>query len=435
MSTATKTAGLEFELPPGQEASEPPEARGLARDGVRLLVADGAGVRHSRFDQLGRFLSPGDLLVVNTSATLAAAVDGRRADGRAVTVHFSTRLDDGRPDDGRPDDGRPDDGRPDDGRPDDGRPDDGPDGGRAAGGRLDGGRAAGGRLDGGRADDGWADDGIWLAELRPPGRATGPVTDARPGERISLPAGAALDLLAAAGPRLWRVRAVLEGGAVAYLAEHGRPITYAYLRGSWPLRDYQTVFARDPGSAEMPSAGRPFSAELVTSLAVAGVVVTPITLHTGVSSLESGEPPLREWFRVPQPTAELVTLTRAAGRRVIAVGTTVTRALESAADRAPGGMTGHGTAGHGTAGRGTDRAGGYGPGLEAAGAWTDLVLGPQRPARVVDGIITGWHAPGASHLDLLTAVAGVGRVSAAYREAIRHGYLWHEFGDSCLLLP
>jgi S-adenosylmethionine:tRNA ribosyltransferase-isomerase len=361
MSTATKTGRPDFELPPGQEASEPPEARGLARDGVRLLVADRTGVRHSRFAELGRFLSPGDLLVVNTSATLAAAVDGYRPDGRAVTVHFSTRL----------------------------------------------------------------DDGSWLAELRPPGRATGPVTDGRAGERIALPAGAAVELRAPAGPRLWRVRAVLEGGAAAYLAAHGRPITYAYLRGSWPLRDYQTVFARDPGSAEMPSAGRPFSAELVTSLAAAGVVVAPITLHTGVSSLEAGEPPLREWFRVPQPTAELVTLTRAAGRRVIAVGTTVTRALESAADLTPGGL----------AGPGADRAGAGALGLAAAQGWTDLVLGPQRPARVVDGIITGWHAPGASHLDLLTAVAGTDLVSAAYREAVRHGYQWHEFGDSCMLLP
>jgi S-adenosylmethionine:tRNA ribosyltransferase-isomerase len=367
MSAAAMTAGPQFELPPGQEASEPPEARGLARDGVRLLVADGSGVRHSRFAELGRFLSPGDLLVINTSATLAAAVDGRRPDGRAVTVHFSTRLDRG--------------------------------------------SGAGG------GGGGWPDSGHWLAELRPPGRATGPVTDAHAGERIALPAGAALDLLAPAGPRLWRVRAVLEGGAAAYLAAHGRPITYAYLRGSWPLRDYQTVFARDPGSAEMPSAGRPFSAELITSLAASGVIVAPITLHTGVSSLEAGEPPLREWFRVPQPTAELVALTRAAGRRVVAVGTTVTRALESAADRA------------------ADRA--LGGVLEpgTAEGWTDLVLGPQRPARVVDGIITGWHAPGASHLDLLTAVAGAGRVSAAYREAVRHGYLWHEFGDSCLLLP
>ena len=363
------TAMTDFELPPGLEAGQPPEARGLARDDVRLLVADSSGPRHARFHELGRFLSPGDVLVVNTSATLAAAIDGRRPDGSAVTVHFSTLL----------------------------------------------------------------DDGGWLVELRPPGRATGPVADAAAGQRVELAAGAALTLRRAVRraavpgmgspdaaapdgpatdtavvPRLWQARVAVEGDVRAYLAAHGRPITYAYLTGSWPLSAYQTVFARHPGSAEMPSAGRPFSTDLVTSLVASGVLVTPITLHTGVSSLEAGEAPLREWFQIPAPTAELVSHARAAGRRVIAVGTTVTRALESRA--APDGAV--------TAGEG----------------WTGLVLGPDRPARAVDGIVTGWHAPGASHLSLLAAVAGPDLVSDAYAEAIRHRYQWHEFGDSCLLL-
>jgi S-adenosylmethionine:tRNA ribosyltransferase-isomerase len=373
------TTVTDFELPPGLEAGQPPEARGLARDDVRLLVADSSGLRHARFAGLGRFLSPGDVLVVNTSATMAAAIDGRRSDGSAVTVHFSTLL----------------------------------------------------------------DDGSWLVELRPPGRATGPVADAAAGQRVELAAGASLTLRRAvpraavpgtgipdaAGPdrpatdtavpdrpardtvvvpRLWEARVAVEGDVRAYLAVHGRPITYAYLTGSWPLSAYQTVFARHPGSAEMPSAGRPFSTDLVTSLVAGGVLVTPITLHTGVSSLEAGEAPLREWFRIPAPTAELVSHARAAGRRVIAVGTTVTRALESGA--APDGTV--------TAGEG----------------WTGLVLGPDRPARAVDGIVTGWHAPGASHLSLLAAVAGPDLVSDAYAEAIRHRYRWHEFGDSCLLL-
>jgi S-adenosylmethionine:tRNA ribosyltransferase-isomerase len=388
------TAVTDFELPPGLEAGQPPEARGLARDDVRLLVADSSGLRHARFAGLGQFLSPGDVLVVNTSATLAAAIDGRRPDGSAVTVHFSTLL----------------------------------------------------------------DDGSWLVELRPPGRATGPVTDAAAGQRVELAAGAALTLRravpraaapatgipddaatdtaapdrhatdspatdrhatdrhatdgpatdTAAVPRLWQARVAVEGDVRAYLAAHGRPITYAYLTGSWPLSAYQTVFARHPGSAEMPSAGRPFSTDLVTSLVAGGVLVTPITLHTGVSSLEAGEAPLREWFRIPAPTAELVTHARAAGRRVIAVGTTVTRALESGA--APDGT------------------------VTARQGWTSLVLGPDRPARAVDGIVTGWHAPGASHLSLLAAVAGPDLVSDAYAEAIRHRYRWHEFGDSCLLL-
>ena len=348
------TAVADFDLPHDLEAGQPPESRGLARDGVRLLVADSAGpgeapsrharFRHARFRDLGHFLSPGDVLVVNTSATIAAAVDGCRPGGTPVTVHFSTSL----------------------------------------------------------------DDGSWLVELRPPGRATGPVRDASAGERVALPAGAVLTLQAAAGGRLWRAQVAAEGDVREFLSASGRPISYAYLAGSWPLTAYQTVFARDPGSAEMPSAGRPFSTELVTRLAVGGVVIAPVTLHTGVSSLEAGEPPLREWCRVPGPTAGLVSHARAAGHRIIAVGTTVTRALETRA--APDGTV--------TAGQG----------------WTDLVLGTGRPARAVDGIVTGWHAPGASHLSLLAAVAGPDLVSDAYAEAIRHRYLWHEFGDSCLLL-
>ena len=195
-------------------------------------------------------------------------------------------------------------------------------------------------------------------------------------------------------------------------ARHGQPVRYSYVPDPWPLSAYQTVFARSPGSAEMPSAARPFTPELVTELIAAGVLLATVTLHAGVASLEAGEPPLPEWFTVPQPTADLVNLTRAAGRRVVAVGTTSTRALESAA--------------------GTPRAARCGP----AAGWTELVLGPGRPARVVTGLITGWHDAGASHLALLDAVAGPGPGPAAYRPRGRPaGYLWHEFGDSCLLLP
>jgi S-adenosylmethionine:tRNA ribosyltransferase-isomerase len=333
-----------FELPAGVEAGAPP----TVRDGVRLLVAQRGGVEHARFAQLGEFLSAGDLLVVNTSATLAAAVDGMRQDGRPVTVHFAAAL----------------------------------------------------------------DDGTWVVEVRPDGNATGPVDDGRTGDVITLPDGVRLALL---GPhpegqrRLWQAAVGVEGGVPAYLARHGRPIRYSYVREPVPLAEYQTVFAREAGSAEMPSAGRPFTTQLVTDLVTRGIGMAPIQLHTGVSSQDPGEPPQPERFRVPETTARAVNMTRAWGNRVIAVGTTVTRALESAAD---------------DAGVVRERAG-----------WTDLVLGPDRPARVVNGLITGWHAPGASHLQLLEAVAGGELVDRAYAEAVRARYLWHEFGDSCLLLP
>ncbi|TCO65876.1 S-adenosylmethionine:tRNA ribosyltransferase-isomerase [Actinocrispum wychmicini] len=322
-------------------AIEPPEAHGVARDEVRMLVATPRGVTHARFADLPRFLEPGDLVVVNNSGTLAAAVTGHR-DGSELTVHFSTRL----------------------------------------------------------------DDGSWVVELRPPGPATGPVSDTRAGQKVDLPDGVLVLVEEYVLGRLWR--AAVSVDVPAMLARYGRPIKYAYVPGDWPIEDYQTVFARHPGSAEMPSAGRPFSAELVTDLVSAGVSVAPITLHTGVSSIEEGKAPLPERFHVPESTARMVNLTRDAGRRVVAVGTTVTRALESVACN----------------------------GIVRPGAgWTDLVLGPDRPARVVTGLITGWHEPGASHLLLLRAVAGDRLVADAYRAAAAGGYLWHEFGDSCLLLP
>lgn len=335
---------VDFALPAELEAPEPP----ARRDGVRLLVARPDGIEHAQFRDLGRFLEPGDLVVVNTSGTLPAAVDGTRADGRRVTAHFATAL----------------------------------------------------------------DDGDWVVEVRARGRATGPVDDLRHGEWITLAHG--VDLIVrephpVGQRRLWRARLDVEGGVVAYLQRVGQPIRYAYVPSPHPITAYRTVFAREPGSAEMPSAGRPFSTELVTDLIARGVQLAPVVLHTGVSSQEPGEPPQPERYRVSTATARLVNATPRWGGRVVAVGTTVTRALETAVD---------------------------GTGLvRPAAGWTDLVLGPERPTRVVDGLITGWHAPGASHLQLLEAVAGSALVGSAYAAALRERYLWHEFGDSCLLLP
>ncbi|WP_028279504.1 S-adenosylmethionine:tRNA ribosyltransferase-isomerase [Arthrobacter sp. H5] len=334
-----------FELPESFSATEPPEARGISRDQVRLLVSDGHTITHGRFADLPRFLHRGDLLVANDSATLAAAVDGRLADGRPVTVHFATEL----------------------------------------------------------------DDGTWVVEVRPAVDAAGPVPGLESGDLVHLPARTALTLLDpypdAAPKRLWTTDA---RNIARLLKNHGRPITYGYVPRRWPLADYQTIFGVTPGSAEMPSAGRPFTPGVLEGLRAEGVSLARITLHTGVSSPESGEPPSPERFVVPAETALLVNSTHDADGRVIAVGTTATRALESVAD---------------TAGR-------VSPGT----GWTHLILGPDRPARTVGGLITGWHAPGASHLLLLEAVAGAAVVGRAYQEALANRYLWHEFGDSALLL-
>ncbi|WP_225729666.1 MULTISPECIES: S-adenosylmethionine:tRNA ribosyltransferase-isomerase [unclassified Nocardia] len=331
-----------FVLPPELNASTPPEARGLARDEVRLLVA-GDRLTHAVFRELPGQLRPGDLVVVNNSATLPAAVDAS-VDGAAVALHFST----------------------------------------------------------------WLEDGRWVVELRTPERTPFTAGKLHGGTVIRLPGGACATLREPWLPgakRLWI--ADIDTDPRALMAAYGRPITYSYVPQQWSADYYHTVFGRIPGSAEMPSAARPFTQRLVLDLITSGVAVAPVTLHTGVSSPEAGEPPSPERFAVPAATARLVNDTRAAGGRVIAVGTTVTRALESAADPA-----------------------GY---VETSSGWTDLVLGEHRPARVVDGLITGWHAPGASHLDLLVAVAGTATVGAAYAAALETGYLWHEFGDSALL--
>jgi len=195
----------------------------------------------------------------------------------------------------------------------------------------------------------------------------------------------------------------------AHLHRHGRPIRYGYVPQQWPLADYQTAYALEPGSAEMPSAGRPFTSQLVTRLAAGGVLVVPLTLHTGVSSPERDEAPYPERYEVPAATARVVNAVHGWGGRVIAVGTTVVRALETVADA-----------------DGTVRAG---------SGWTSLVVAPERGLRAVDGLITGWHEPRASHLDLLAAAAGTELLERSYREALEHGYLWHEFGDSHLVLP
>jgi S-adenosylmethionine:tRNA ribosyltransferase-isomerase len=194
-----------------------------------------------------------------------------------------------------------------------------------------------------------------------------------------------------------------------YLARHGRPIRYRHADRERPIADYQTIFARVPGSAEMPSAGRPFTPELVADLASRGILIAPLTLHAGVSSLEHGEEPYPERYSVPAATARLVNGVHWWGGRVIAVGTTVVRALETAT--ASDGM------------------------VDPSEGWTDLVVRPERGLRAVDGLLTGWHEPESSHLKLLEAAAGPELLERSYRVARGHGYRWHEFGDSHLILP
>ena len=344
---ATANRGRAFErlvVPDELQARVPPERRGIRRDEVSLMVTTPAGISQKRFVDLGDDLRPGDLLVVNNSKTLPAAVD---VDDQTI-VHFSTEL----------------------------------------------------------------PGGLQVVELRrPSGAGSSPRSDIAPGT-VEFPKSGRLEILApypvtSTSGRLWAAH--LEGiDRTTLLREHGRPITYRYAARA-SLRSYQTVFAIRPGSAEMPSAARPFSTKLVASLVASGVSIAPLTLHAGVSSLESGELPYPEWYDVPSSTASLVNHVRDRGGRVVAVGTTVVRALETV----------------------TDDTGVTHPGR----GWTDLVVGAEYTVRGIDGLITGWHEPSSTHLHMLEAVAGRELVEKSYRIALELGYLWHEFGDSHLLLP
>ena len=352
MTTLSEHPTTTFVVPGSTFAPAPAEQRGLSRDGVRLLVARPDEITHARFRDLPGHLSAGDVVVVNNSATIAGQVDARSPRLGPVVLHVATPL----------------------------------------------------------------DDGSWVLEMRTAPDAARSVLDARAGDRVELghleavllePYPEAGSSPSGVGNRLWR--AAVEGDLMDYLGRLGRPISYGYLDRPYPLSAYQSVFGTRPGSAEMPSAGRPFTSGLVTALVTEGVALAPITLHTGVSSQEAGEAPQRERFEVSASTARLVNAARSGGGRVVAVGTTVTRALESAVDD--------------------------GSRVVARSGWTDRMVTPDAPPRVVDGLVTGWHDPQASHLLLVEAVAGARLTQQAYDAASAGGYLWHEFGDAALLLP
>ncbi len=342
-------APFTFSLSPSQIATAPAEERGSGRDDVRMMVAHrSSGILvDDRFPNLASYLKPGDALVVNTSATVPAAVDVIAEDGTPLKAHIA---------------------------------------GPAAG-------------------------GLWQVEIRSlrtsGGTEQGP--DLVP-QTLRMPGVATLQLLARnpRTPRLWV--AAFDGAEemTEYLARHGHPVRYG-TAADWPLEAHQTVFATHPGSAEMPSAARPFTAEVVTNLISSGITVIPVVLHAGVSSYETGETPGEERFEVSLPSAALMNSVRSFGGRLIAVGTTVVRALETVADDMGGLHPGRGT--------------------------TEVVITPARPPGAVDGLLTGWHEPRSSHLELLESLLPRPQLRDVYDEAVARHYLWHEFGDLLLVLP
>jgi S-adenosylmethionine:tRNA ribosyltransferase-isomerase len=355
MTTLHEPTPAAVPLAEGAPATSPPEVRGVARDGVRMLVASASdGLRSLVARQLPSVLRPGDLVVLNTSDTLAAALRGVTAVGEAVAVHLST-VDPGR--------------------------------GMTPAAALAASRSR------------------WVVELRRPSRRPGgePALVDRTGVEVAM--GDAR--LAITGPyvpghrRLWTAELRTPQPLGRWLAAHGEPVRYGYTAANWPLAAYRTAHADTPGSAEMPSAGRPVTDRVLRNLRRRGVEIATIVLHCGLSSPERDEPPYAEWYSVPPSTLDAV---RRADR-VIAIGTTVVRALESAA------RTGENE------------------------GWTDLVIGPGDTLSTVDGLLTGWHPPEASHLQMLAAVADAGLLRDSYTAAAELGYLWHEFGDVHLILP
>jgi S-adenosylmethionine:tRNA ribosyltransferase-isomerase len=347
-------APFTFNLPPELSAKEPPERRGIARDGVRLLVLDRAThqTTHTRFDQLGEFLRAGDLLVFNSSRTLPAVLEGCGApEGPCIELRLAEHL-----------------------------PDD-----------------------------------TWLALLMcQRGDPFG--CGLRAGMQIAFGEGLVGSVLEQDRriPRLWRVRFSRAGTELMNaLYRLGRPVRYEYVAAPWDLDYYQTVYAREPGSAEMPSAGRAFTWQLLFDLRRRGVQVAYIVLHTGLSSymdddLDAQHPASEEEFFIGALAAEKINEARAHGRRIIAVGTTVVRALESVADDDGLIRPGHG--------------------------YTRLRITANHTLATVNGLLTGLHEPEASHLDLLTAFLSADEIRTAYEDAVQRGYLWHEFGDLNLIV-
>lgn len=326
----------------------------------RLLGVDpGTGqMSDTTVGNLGRFLRAGDLVVVNDAATLPGSLAGRSAEGAPIEARLAQPLGENR--------------------------------------FL-------ALLFG-------AGDHRQRTEDRPPPPPLGEGAVLSFGPELT----AVIERVSPLSARLVEIAFLSRGASLwAALYRHGRPVQYAYVPAPLALWDVQTRYASRPLSAEMPSAGRPLAWELLLDLARRGVRLAQVTHAAGLSS--TGDPaldarlPLPEHFEIPEATARAVQETKARGGRVVAVGTTVTRALEGAA------LLGGGA-------------------LRAGSGVTDLVLGPGHVRAVVDGLFTGMHEPTESHFRLLGAFAPEAVLARAHAHAEAAGYSTHEFGDSMLIL-
>ncbi len=331
-----------FKLPPELLAAQPPEAFGLRRDNVRLLVYDRYLDRliHTRFERLPDFLRRGDILVLNDSRTIPASLQGA-VGGQRVEIRLLH-----------------------------------------------------------------SEGNLWLC-----------VIDAKPeanvGSKIIFSDGLTARLREY-NPKTGLGHLQFSLTNSIFLNEVyrlGRPIQYEHVLPAWPIDYFQTIYAAHPGSVEMPSAGRPFTWELLFKLRQHGVRIAFITLHCGVSYINTdteGILPLPEQYAVSREVAKVVNQGKKTQNRIIAVGTTVVRALESAVEE--DGL------------------------LLPKKGWTALRINASHRLRIVDGLLTGFHEPESSHLEMIRAFTGPGKIAKIYLEAIRERYHWHEFGDANLIL-
>jgi S-adenosylmethionine:tRNA ribosyltransferase-isomerase len=350
MRTVTKTI-IRFELPEYLACPKPTEERNLLRDEVRLLVTTSSGqIDHTRFNRLDQYLNPGDVLVVNTSATVPSALPVTLPNGQKGMVHVSSNINAHK----------------------------------------------------------------WLIEIREvSGNKTIRWKEGEEGMILQLPSSASITLKQRYYKDqqlldLWYAEFRSNEQPVKYMAVNAHPIKYEKLDAHYPMSYYQTFFSFYPGSSEMPSAGRGFTKTLVDRLLKKGVVFAPILLHTGISSLEENESPYPEYMEIDPVSASIINMAKNQGERIIAVGTTAIRAIETA-------VNGDGN-------------------LVPYQGKTELFINENYTMKIADGLITGFHEPKASHLHILKAVAGFDHIENAYQTAIKADYYWHQFGDLHLIL-
>ena len=344
-----KLSDFDYALPPDHIAQEPARPR----DASRLLVLDRrlSDLSHHRFLELPDLLAPGDLLVLNDTRVIPAAFTARRASGARVEGIFL------------------------------------------------------------RAVDG----GLWEVLLMGRGRL-------RVGETLALVDAAGtprcpMELMGRGEGGTWHVRPPASADPVAILREVGRTPLPPYIRrarGAADSDDYQTLYARRDGAVAAPTAGLHFTSRVMDRLAARGVESVALTLHVGLGTFQ----PIRseslddhrmheEYAEIPPESADRINRARAAGRRIVAVGTTTVRALESAAGD---------------------------EGVRPIRGWTRLFIRPPYRFRAVDAMITNFHLPRTTLLVLVAAFAGRERILAAYAEAIREGYRFYSYGDAMLII-